>query len=214
MSTTVVLAAVSHLSPRHVKIRQLSHLVWTPSKRPESGLKGGGETLTGWSAVATSGATGLGGKLINSKHTLWSRALVIDYPANCSGPLSICHIHLSDSAATCGAPLVETAQLVHHFLLLIITYFLAPPKRPRTKCVSEPRRRCCAEDLNALWAGSIWIHNESFLCKNRGTTTPQGRKISTRHLINISYVDIFHNKTPLWELGGKRKRQVYDREVR
>lgn len=107
VSTTVGLAAIPHFSPRHVNSCGISQLVWTPSKRPSQDWKGGGETVN-----VTRRCSGLwcqrsGGRLINSTHTLWLRALVIDCPANCSCPLSICHIHLSDSAATCYTPPVE-----------------------------------------------------------------------------------------------------------
>lgn len=62
-----------------------------------------------------------GGGQINSKHTLWLRALVIDYPANCSCLLSICNIHLSDSAATCDCVKTHTVctslPIAYHNLL-------------------------------------------------------------------------------------------------
>lgn len=111
-----------------------------------------------------------GGRQINSEHTLRLRALVIDYPANCSCPLSICHIHISHSAATCGTPLVETCTACTS--LPIAYHNLLPGTSRETRgqnvFLSHGNVRC-AEDLNVLYAGSIWVCHELFQCRKRGT---------------------------------------------
>lgn len=65
------------------------------------------------------------GESINTKHTVWLRAVVIDYLANCSSAISICPIFKIQQLCPMHQYTV-TCKLSRNFLIFILLYHLLP----------------------------------------------------------------------------------------
>lgn len=65
------------------------------------------------------------GESINTKHTVWLRAVVIDYLANCSSAISICPIFKIQQLCPMHQYTV-TCKLSRNFLIFILLYNLLP----------------------------------------------------------------------------------------